>query len=163
MFNSSNWQSGTQFRVTSFGFEIGTENLLPIEDMVALRADWLQPQREFIDQPLSKLFLNNAVNSAKGVGGNIPFSSSFSTWGGTLKINLHETVYLKNGLFMSYPEDRLVETRRQLRVRRLFQWHAGKPDPQAGATTLSMAAMASISRPSKCSTVSPPLRLNPAL
>ena len=104
MFNPSNWQSGTQFRVNSFGLEIGTENLLPIEDMVTLRAGWLQPQREFIDQPLSKLFLNNAVNSAKGVGGNIPFSSSFSTWGGTLKINLHETVYLKNGLFMSYPE-----------------------------------------------------------
>ena len=104
MFNPSNWQSGTQFRVTSFGLEIGTENLLPIEDMVTLRAGWLQPQREFIEQPLSKLFLNNAVNSAKGVGGNIPFSSSFTTWGGTLKINLHDTVYLKNGLFMSYPE-----------------------------------------------------------
>ena len=94
MFNPSNWQTGTQFRVTSFGLEIGTENLLPIEDMVTLRAGWLQPQREFIDQSLSKLFLNNAVNSAKGVGGNIPFSSSFYTWSGTLKFNLHETVYL---------------------------------------------------------------------
>jgi hypothetical protein len=130
MFNPSNWQTGTQFRVTSFGLEIGTENLLPIEDMVTLRAGWLQPQREFIDQSLSKLFLNNAVNSAKGVGGNIPFSSSFSTWSGTLKFNLHETVYLKNGLFMSYPEDWLVETRLQICVRRLFLWNAGKPDPQ---------------------------------
>jgi hypothetical protein len=130
MFNPSNWQTGTQFRVTSFGLEIGTENLLPIEDMVTLRAGWLQPQREFIDQSLSKLFLNNAVNSAKGVDGNIPFSSSFSTWSGTLKFNLHETVYLKNGLFMSYPEDWLVETRLQICVRRLFLWNAGKSDPQ---------------------------------
>jgi hypothetical protein len=104
MFNPSNWQSGTQFRVTSFGLQIGTENLLPIEDMVTLRAGWLQPQREFIDQPLSKLFLNNAVNSAKGVGGNIPFGSSVSTWGGTLNVQLHDSIYLKNGLFMSMPE-----------------------------------------------------------
>jgi porin len=101
MFSPSNWQSGTQFRVTSFGLQIATENLLPIEDMVVLRLGWLQPQREFIDQPLSKLFLNTAVNSAKGLASN---SSSFSSWGGTLKIALHESVYLKNGLFLSYPE-----------------------------------------------------------
>ena len=101
MFAPTNWQSGTQFRVTSFGLQIATENLLPIEDMVVLRLGWLQPQREFIDQPLSKLFLNAAVNSAKGLDSN---SSSFSSWGGTLKVSLHEMVYLKNGLFMSYPK-----------------------------------------------------------
>ncbi len=104
MFNPSNWQSGTQFRVLALGAEIGSKNILPIKDMVVLRGGWLQPQKEFVDQPLSKLFLNNAVNSAKGIGGNIPFSSSFSTWGGTLKVKFHETVYIKNGLFMSFPE-----------------------------------------------------------
>ena len=104
MFNPSNWQSGTQFRVLAIGAEIGTKGILPIKDMVVLRGGWLQPQKEFVDQPLSKLFLNNAVNSAKGIGGNIPFSSSFSTWGGTLKVQLHETVYVKNGLFMSFPQ-----------------------------------------------------------
>ena len=104
MFNPSNWQSGTQFRVLSFGAEIGTKGILPIKDMVVFRGGWLQPQKEFVDQPLSKLFLNNAVNSAKGIGGNIPFSSSFSTWGGTLKVQLHESVYVKNGLFMSFPQ-----------------------------------------------------------
>jgi len=104
MFNPSNWQSGTQFRVLAFGAEIGTKGILPIKDMVIFRGGWLQPQKEFADQPLSKLFLNNAVNSAKGIGGNIPFSSSFSTWGGTLKVKLHDTVYVKNGLFMSYPQ-----------------------------------------------------------
>lgn len=104
MFNPSNWQSGTQFRVLAIGAEIGTKGILPIKDMVVLRGGWLQPQKEFVDQPLSKLFLNNAVNSAKGIGGNIPFSSSFSTWGGTLKVQLHESVYVKNGLFMSFPQ-----------------------------------------------------------
>jgi carbohydrate-selective porin OprB len=104
MFSPTNWQSGTQFRVMSFALEAGTSELLSIKDMVVLRAGWLQPQKEFLDQPLSKLFLDNAVNSAKGVGGNIPFGSSFSTWGGTLNVKLHETVYVKNGLFMSYPQ-----------------------------------------------------------
>lgn len=101
MFAPTNWQSGTQFRVTSFGLQVATKNLLPIEDMVVLRLGWLQPQREFIDQPLSKLFLNAAVNSVKGLASN---SSSFTSWGGTLKVTLHETVYVKNGLFLSYPE-----------------------------------------------------------
>lgn len=104
MFNPSNWISGTQFRVLTFGLEIGTGDLLPVKDMVVFRGGWLQPQKEFIDQPLSKLFLNNAVNSAKGVGGNIPFSSSFSTWGGTLKVKPVEWHYVKGGLFMAYPE-----------------------------------------------------------
>lgn len=103
MFNPTNWYSGTQFRILAFGLEISTSDLLPVKDMVLLRGGWLQPQREFIDQPLSKMFLNNAVNSAKGVGGNIPFSSSFSTWGGTLRIKPVEWYYLKGGLFMAYP------------------------------------------------------------
>ena len=103
MFNPSHWQSGTQFRVMNFGFDYSTKNLLPVKDMLVVKGGWIQPQREFIQQPLSKLFMNNAIESAKGVGGNIPFSSSFSTWGGTLEIKPHESVYLKNGLFMSYP------------------------------------------------------------
>jgi len=104
MFNPSHWQSGTQFRVMNFGFDYSTKDLLPVKDMLVVKGGWIQPQREFIQQPLSKLFMNNAIESAKGVGGNIPFSSSFSTWGGTLEVKPHESVYLKNGLFMSYPD-----------------------------------------------------------
>ena len=104
LFNPTNWYSGTQFRVLNFGLEIGSADLLPVKDMVVLRGGWLNPQREFIDQPLSKLFLNNAVNSAKGLGGNIPFSASFSSWGGTLRVKPAEWSYVKGGLFMAYPE-----------------------------------------------------------
>ncbi|GAB4171980.1 MAG: hypothetical protein Fur0032_11370 [Terrimicrobiaceae bacterium] len=103
MFNPTNWQSGTQFRVLGFGIQLDTDKLLPVEHMLTLKLGWIQPQKEFIDQPLSKLFLNNAVNSAKGVGGNIPFSSSFSTWGGVLTVRPHENFYFRNGLFMSFP------------------------------------------------------------
>ena len=104
LFSPTNWYSGTQFRVLSFGLEIGSADLLPVKDMIVLRGGWLQPQREFIDQPLSKLFLNNAVNSAKGVGGTIPFGSSFSTCGGTLQVKPVDWSYVKGGLFMAYPE-----------------------------------------------------------
>jgi porin len=104
MFNPSNWVSGTQWRLLSAGLEIGTAGNLPVKDMIVLRGGWLQPQKEFVDQPLSKLFLNNAVNSAKGIGGNIPFSSSFSTWGGTLNVKPVDVWYVKGGLFMAYPE-----------------------------------------------------------
>lgn len=104
MFNPSNCQSGTQFRLLSFGMEFDSGKFLPVEHMLTLKLGWLRPQKEFIDQPLSKLFLNNAVNSAKGVGGNIPFSSSFTTWGGVLTLRPHEFFYVRNGLFMSFPK-----------------------------------------------------------
>jgi len=103
MFNPSNWVSGTQWRMLSFGLEIGTDDLLSVKDMIVLRGGWLQPQKEFIDQPDSKLFLNNAVNSSKGEGGDIPFSSSFSTWGGTLQVKPTDWYYAKAGLFMAFP------------------------------------------------------------
>lgn len=104
MFNPSNWQSGTQFRVLAFGLEVASHTWFPKEDLFVLRGGWLQPQAEFLVQPLSKLFLNNAVNSAKGIGGNIPFSSSFSTWGGTLRVEPVDWLYAKAGLFMAFPE-----------------------------------------------------------
>jgi porin len=104
LFQPSNNQSGTQWRLLTFGLQYETPELFGIEEFLTLRGGWLQPQKEFIDQPLSKLFINNAVESAKGIGGNIPFSSSFSTWGGTLQIQPVDWYYLKGGLFMAYPE-----------------------------------------------------------
>ncbi|MFV0337934.1 MAG: carbohydrate porin [Chthoniobacterales bacterium] len=103
MFKPSNWISGMGWRLLNFGIEIGSDEYLPIEDMIVFRAGWIQPQKEFVDQPLSKLFLNNAINSSKGIGGNIPFGSSFSTWGGSLEVKPAEWAYVKGGLFMSYP------------------------------------------------------------
>jgi porin len=104
LFQPSNNQSGTQWRLLTFGLEYETPELFGIKEFLTLRGGWLQPQKEFIDQPLSKLFVNNAVESAKGLGGNIQFSSSFSTWGGTLNVKPVEWYYLKTGLFMAYPE-----------------------------------------------------------
>ena len=103
MFNPSPWWSGVGWRMVTFGAEYTTPELFGIEEFLNMKGGWLRPQREFIDQPLSKLFLNNAINSSKGIGGNIPFSSSFSTWGGTLTVKPADWQYTKAGLFMAYP------------------------------------------------------------
>jgi porin len=104
LFQPSNNQSGTQWRLLTFGLEYETPELFGIKEFLTLRGGWLRPQKEFIDQPLSKLFINNAIESAKGLGGNIQFSSSFSTWGSTLQVKPIDWYYLKVGLFMAYPQ-----------------------------------------------------------
>jgi porin len=102
-FQPSHWQSGTQWRLMTFGLEYETPELFGIKEFATLVGGWIRPQKEFVDQPLSKLFVNNAFESSKGIGANIPFSSSFSTWGGTLKLKPVKWYYAKAGLFMAYP------------------------------------------------------------
>jgi len=89
--------------MTNFGVAY-SPTLFGVKDFVTLTGGWLQPQSYFIDQPLSKLFVNNSFASSKGIGANIPFSSSFSSWGGILKIKPTDLWYAQAGLFMAYPE-----------------------------------------------------------
>jgi len=103
MFSPSHFQVGVGWRLLTFGLKYTTPELFGARDFLTLTGGWLRPQREFVEQPLSKLFVNNAVESAKGIGGNIPFSSSFSTWGGTVEVKPLAWQYAKAGLFMSYP------------------------------------------------------------
>lgn len=122
MFNPTPWWSGLGWRMLTFGMQYTTPELFGAKDFLTVRGGWLRPQKEFVDQPLSKLFENNAINSAKGLGGNIPFSSSFSTWGGTVAVKPLSWQYTKVGLFMSYPEGTFSENRGLM-----FQGYA--PDP----------------------------------
>lgn len=104
LFNATPWSSGVGWRMLSFGLQYKTPELFGAKDFLTIKGGWLRPQKEFVEQPLSKLFMNNAINSSKGgLGGNIPFSSSFSTWGGTLQVKLLKWHYTKVGLFMSFP------------------------------------------------------------
>jgi carbohydrate-selective porin OprB len=102
-FQPSHFQSGTQWRLITFGLEYATPEAFGVKQFLTLRGGWIQPQKEFIDQPLSKLFVNNTFESSKGIGGNIPFSSSYSTWGGTLKLKPTEWFYMKGGAFLAFP------------------------------------------------------------
>jgi len=103
LFNPSNWTSGTGFRLLQANFELDRPLRQDPDVRLWFKAGWVQPRYEFILQPDTDLILNNAVNSGKGVGGNIPFSSSFSTWGGMVRLTSPSKAYLKAGLFMAYP------------------------------------------------------------
>lgn len=104
MFDPSNWASGTGWRFLQANLQytsaLGTSN----PETLWVKAGWVQPRYEFILQSGADLVLNNAVNSAKGVGGNIPFSSSFSTWGTMLRWMPDVQTYIKGGVFMAYPD-----------------------------------------------------------
>ena len=104
LFNPSRYSGGVGWRLMSFGMSYDIPELFGLEKPVILRGGWLQPQREFIEQPLSRLFANNAMGSSEGLGGNVPFSSSFTSWGGTLEVRPADWYYTKAGLFMSYPD-----------------------------------------------------------
>ena len=45
MFNPSNWQSGTQWRLLNFGLLLDSAKNLSVEHMLTLKLGWLQPQR----------------------------------------------------------------------------------------------------------------------
>ncbi|MFZ4681692.1 MAG: carbohydrate porin [Terrimicrobiaceae bacterium] len=103
-FQPSDYQSGKQWRLLNVGVAYTTPELFGIKKFVSVTGGWLQPQRFFIDQPLSKLYINNAVKSSKGLGGNIPFSSSFSSWGGVVTVKPVDWYYARAGFFMAYPQ-----------------------------------------------------------
>ena len=103
-FNPSHFQSGLGWRLMNFGLTYSTPEMFGVKNFLTVTGGWINPQREFIDQPLSKQFVNNTFESSKGIGATIPWSSSFATWGGTLKIKPTEWSYIKGGLFMAYPQ-----------------------------------------------------------
>lgn len=103
MFDPSNWASGTGWRLLQISASYTASLGGPVADRLWLKAGWVQPRYEFALQPMTERILNNAVNSAKGIGGNIPFSSSFSTWGAMARLRGSDA-YAKAGVFMSYPD-----------------------------------------------------------
>lgn len=103
MFSPLHFQSGTQWRLTNFGAGYTTPELFGVKSFLTVRAGWLQPSKEFVVQPLAQLFVNNAINSGRGLGGNVQWSSSYSAWGGTLQAKPTSDLYVKGGLFLAMP------------------------------------------------------------
>lgn len=119
-FNPSNIQSGKELRLMAQYLEYTTDN-----GAFMINAGWMNPYDFFIQQPLSKLFQNNQVASAKGIGGNsgggaretfvgnpalnnnvaakIPWSSSYDAWGGTLRFKPTKSTYAIGGLYLAIP------------------------------------------------------------
>lgn len=119
-FNPSNIQSGKELRLMAQYLEYTTEN-----GSLMINAGWMNPYDFFLQQPLSKLFQNNQIASAKGIGGNsgggaretfagnpamnnnvaakIPWSSSYDAWGGTLRLKPTKSTYAIGGLYLAIP------------------------------------------------------------
>ena len=102
-FNPSAYQVGKQWRLMPFFLTWESQNLLPVEDMVTLSAGWLNPYQTFVQQPESKLFVNNAITQTKGLGANIPFNGSYAAWGGFAKVKPTTWSYLQGGLYAAIP------------------------------------------------------------
>ncbi|MEI6279693.1 MAG: carbohydrate porin [Verrucomicrobiae bacterium] len=104
MFNPGRYQSGTQWRLTHFGLGYVSGEFFGVKDFLTIKGGWLQPQKDFIVQPLSLLFVNNAIGSSKGLTCNMPWSSSLSTWGGMIQIRPTDSAYFRGGLYMAAPQ-----------------------------------------------------------
>ena len=64
MFNPSEATSGMGMRIMPQQMEYTTP-----DKMVTINAGWENPYEQFLQQPLSKMFENNSIASAKGIGG----------------------------------------------------------------------------------------------
>ena len=116
IFQPSSLVSAPGVRILTQQFEYTTPN-----KAVTINAGWENPYEQFLQQPLSKLFENNAISSAKGIGGvagpgipvfsssqnkyvnyttsPVPWGSSYAAWGGTLKVRPIKQVYIQSGLY----------------------------------------------------------------
>ena len=116
IFQPTSLVSGPGLRIMTQQFEYTTPN-----KALTINAGWENPYEQFIQQPLSKLFENNAISSAKGIGGvagpgipvfssatgkyvnytssPVPWGSTYAAWGGTLKVRPIKQAYIQSGLY----------------------------------------------------------------
>ena len=82
---------------------------------------WENPYEQFLQQPLSKIFENQAISTSKGIGANagpgipvinptgtavsyyrsspVPWGNTFGAWGATLRVKPLRNVYIQSGLY----------------------------------------------------------------
>ncbi len=82
---------------------------------------WENPYEQFLQQPLSKIFENQAISTSKGIGANagpgipvfnstgtsvsyyrtspVPWGNTFAAWGGTLRVKPSKSWYVQSGLY----------------------------------------------------------------
>ena len=103
-FNPSNTQVGKQWRLMPLYAMWESRDLLPVKDMITLSGGWTNPYFFFIQQPESRLFVNNAIHQTKGlVNSGFPWSGAYNTWGGHLKVKPADWAYAQAGMYMAIP------------------------------------------------------------
>jgi porin len=111
MFNPNKDTSGMGVRIMSQYFLYKTDKTS--DPRFLLKLGWINPYEDFLTQPESKNFENNAISSAKGIGGtvgkysqggktysvtSVPWSSSYDSWGGMLRGKPSDSTYVQTYL-----------------------------------------------------------------
>jgi len=105
-FNPSSYQSGKQWRLMPFYLSYTTPELFGRKKFLTISGGWQNPYEFFARQEDAKFFRNNVIVSGKGISSNgVGWSSSYSAWGGTLKIVPCDLSYVQGGLYMAVPGD----------------------------------------------------------
>ena len=99
LFDPSNYEGGKYWRLTQAYLSWTSKDRLWTKDALTISGGWMNPWYAFIYQPNALFFVNNALNSSRGIGGNIPWSSSFAEWGGIVKVKPVSWSYIQAGLF----------------------------------------------------------------
>ena len=116
--NPTDMSSGFGIRMLQQYAEYSTKN-----KAFTINAGLENPYEMFLQQPLSKLFENNMINSSKGIGSTagpgipvnstypgptsprlygapgVSWSSSYLAWGATLRVQPSRTTYIQAGLY----------------------------------------------------------------
>ena len=103
VFNPSTYQGQKQWRFLKAYLTYTTPELFGIKDFLTLSGGWQPPSDFFIIQPESSFFVNNAFKCRAIAINDIPWSGSYSTWGGHMKIKPTDWYYLTTGLWLAIP------------------------------------------------------------
>ncbi len=119
-FNPNHMSSGLGMRIMTQFFQWQNEKGKDPRFMIKL--GWVNPYQDFLQQPLSKMFQNNMIESSKGIGGapgnytaysstgapngkykvqGVPWSSSYASWGGSLRAKPTASTYVQSGLYLA--------------------------------------------------------------
>jgi len=103
-FSPTNTQVGKQWRLMPVFATWKSGDLLGPENFLTLSGGWTNPYFSFIQQPASKLFVNNAIQQTKGFANSgFPWSGSYNTWGGHLRLQPVSWHYAQAGLYLAIP------------------------------------------------------------
>jgi hypothetical protein len=75
-----------------------------VKEFFTLTGGWIQPQKEFLEHPLSKLFVNNAFESSRALEPTFNSYPASRPGGGTVKLKPVDWYYAKASLFMPFPQ-----------------------------------------------------------
>lgn len=103
-FNPSNIQTGTGLRLIQAYVGWSLRENGDGRTLLKITGGWQNPFFFFVQQPDSKLFVNNALTQTKGLGANIPFGGSYVMWGGTVRVEPVSWGYVQGGLFAAIPD-----------------------------------------------------------